>query len=141
HGRLDRIGVGDGGDDLAGMTRHQSGERGGHARLHLRKRLTAWKAKAARVALDDAPLGLFARPLERESGPVADVELGEIALDTDGQVALPRDGQGCFPGTLERRGIDGGELWNFRDAVRCRVGLTTTFVAQMKPGCAARQLD
>src|SRR5437867_4045224 len=85
HRRLDRIGVGNGDHDGARMTFHDPGERRDDAGLHLGEGLAAGEAKAAGVALHDLPLGLAGEPPKLLAGPLADVTVGQIAIDAHGE--------------------------------------------------------
>src|SRR5437867_13457188 len=75
--RLDRIGVGDGDHEGAGVTLHDPGQRRYDASLHLGERLAPGKAKPARMTLNDLPLGLAGEATELLARPLADVTVGE----------------------------------------------------------------
>src|SRR5207247_7342189 len=88
---LDRVGVRHRDEDGARMTLDESRQGGHDPRLHLGERLAPREAEAARMALNDSPLGPARDPLHRPAGPGAAVELAESALDADGEAARPAD--------------------------------------------------
>ena len=53
---------------------------GGHAGLHLRDRLAAREAEGAGAALHRLPLRPPGRLLQAHAGPLADVEVGQVAI-------------------------------------------------------------
>ena len=62
--------------------------------------------------------------LQLAAGPLAEVALEQPALDRDlAAFAAPRDGRGRLAGPLERRGVDGVDLGQRRDALGHRLGL------------------
>src|SRR2546425_10376922 len=91
HRRLDRIGMRDGDHAGARMTLDDPGERRGAARLHLGEGLAAGKTKPAGVPLHDLPFGLAGEPPKLLAGPLADVAVGQVAIDANGQAAQAGD--------------------------------------------------
>jgi hypothetical protein len=94
--------MGDGHDDLARVPGHHARDGAGHPRLHLRERLAARKAEAARVLLHRLPFGLGRGVLEGEARPPADVHLEQAALDAHRHVPRLGDDPGRLARALER---------------------------------------
>src|SRR4029077_725780 len=91
--RLDRIGMRDGDHGGAGMAFDDPGQRRDDARLHLDKRLAAREAKPARMTLYGLPLGLAGELPELLTRPLADVAVGQVALDAHRDAVRARDRQ------------------------------------------------
>src|SRR2546423_14673755 len=77
---LDGIGVRDGDEAPAAMALGETADGVAGARLHLEKRLAAREPEAARMGLDDPPLGLLRQPPERAARPRAEVALEQAGL-------------------------------------------------------------
>src|SRR2546427_7259203 len=82
----------------------------GDTGLHLGEGLAAGKAKPGGMTLDDRPFGLADQPPELLAGPLADVAVGQVAVDANGQAAGPGDRRRRLPRALELRGVDGRDL-------------------------------
>src|SRR5262245_52497205 len=116
------------------MPRDEAGHGLRHPRLHLDEGLPVREPEAARVALDDVPLGPPGGLLEAETREAPDVELEEAPLDADGQMASASDALRRLPRALERGRVESPDPGQLGDPLRHPLGLPPAILGQMEPG-------
>ena len=129
---FDRVCMRDRNDGLSGMLRDETIDCTHHARLHFGERFTGGESKTTWIPLDGGPFGEFAKCIKLLACPVTEVAFEEPSVDLHFEFASTGNGCGGLTGSFEWRGVDRGDLGEFRDSLSGGLGLGCAGIGEMK---------